>query len=69
MTDDVDRAQLEEERWLACMIQAARGIPAPPSPRTHCHDCGDVLEVHRLYYGICVDCQTKAETLATRWRR
>ena len=69
MADEVDRAQMHEQWWLDAAIQAARGVPSPKAPRSTCSDCGEVLAEHRLYYGICVECQTLAEARAKGWGR
>ena len=64
--DDADRAtDLEEAAWAALerRIAASRGHEPKPT-RSHCQDCGEPLEVHRLAYGICVTCQAEAERRA-----
>jgi RNA polymerase-binding transcription factor DksA len=69
MADDADQATQHEQRWLEAAIQAARGIPSASVTRSACTDCGAALAPHRLYYGICVPCQTLAEARARAWRR
>ena len=59
--DDADRAQAEEEHWLEQAIRAARGLPAQRTSCSHCSDYGELLEPHRIYYGVCVECATLDE--------
>jgi hypothetical protein len=52
--DDADYAQQRSD----ATCQAAR---YRPPERTHCSDCGDLLEPHCRPYGRCVPCQTQRE--------
>ena len=58
--DEVDMAQIHQERELEMAIAAARGIRQTRS-RRYCPDCGELLEPHRVAAGICVDCLSQEE--------
>jgi len=58
--DEVDLAQIHQERELELAIAAARGI-RQARPRRFCRDCGDLLASHRVAAGICVDCLADEE--------
>ena len=67
--DDADRAtENEEAAWadLERRIAASRGHEPRPT-RSHCQDCGEPLEVHRLSYGLCLACAERAETRQRLW--
>ena len=67
--DDADRANdLEEAAWadLERRIAAARECQTK-TPRSHCQDCGEPLEVHRLAYGLCLVCAQGAEARQRLW--
>ncbi len=59
--DIADQATHQSEMLLAAAIQAARGVPSPPRPRSVCGECGDELHAHRLAYGLCLECASAIE--------
>ena len=67
--DDADRANaFEEAAWadLERRIAASWGHEHKPT-RSHCQDCGEPLEVHRLSYGLCFVCAEAAEARQRLW--
>lgn len=71
MPDSVDRAQEQEEEFLAMAIDAARGIPAPAVTVTHhCLECGvEIPEPRRRAAPgcqLCIDCAVEFEGKALR---
>ena len=67
--DDADRATECEEAARAALerrIAAVRECQAKPS-RSTCQDCGEALEVHRLAYGLCLECAQGAEARQRLW--
>ena len=69
MADDADWAAMQEEiawRDLEWRIAAARECQAK-TPRSHCQDCGEALETHRLAYGVCLVCAEAAEARQRLW--
>jgi putative hemolysin len=57
--DVIDRAQVDDERFLEMAISAARGVYR--DARKYCKQCGVQLEEHRKSYGICYECATVNE--------
>lgn len=63
MADAADLAQghieNEVQRSLEIARKAAQAVPG--QTRTHCDDCGEPLEPHRISRGRCVPCQNGRE--------
>jgi hypothetical protein len=64
--DEADRATDIQARALEADIAAARGVPA--KARTHCSQCHEPLDPHRVRYGVCYLCQTRIEAQYRRER-
>lgn len=63
MADAADLAQgyidNEVQRSIEITRMAAQEVPG--QARTHCEDCGELLEPHRISRGRCVPCQNGRE--------
>ena len=60
--DDIDALAAMEEREaerFAAALKAQRERPLPTS--NFCVDCGEILEVHRRAYGLCLLCACRRE--------
>lgn len=68
MADQLEQAGDYEQRERELALANHRVVMASIKPADDCRSCGEELLPHRVQWGVCIDCATRAESASKGFR-